>query len=298
MHTRSLSQADLPALQALLESEAEVNLFHLGGLREHGLANSVAAPQGRPWAVGAFRCGDMVGVMIAFRGTGGVYHSPGDEETLSVLADVVVDRASAGSLSLLSGHASQIGPLLPLVGEAGIGQGDACYFRTLYSQDLILPGGLDGFGEPRRAGDADMDRLIDFYEIGFYSLAHLPTREAWRNRLVEQLAFRTLYIIEDLEGAVVSAALSSAECSRGAMLGGVATRVAYRGLGLSSRCVGALCAYLFRRGMSSTSLFYLKDNTPAARVYDKLGFAQAGEWLLVPLGMGASFAPLLGLRPR
>src|SRR5262245_30427272 len=139
MRTRPLNQADLSALQALLMREPEHNLFHLGGLREHGLAASITAPQGRPWAVGAFRESTLAGVMMALRGTGGIYHTPGDGETLDALARVVVNRASAGSLSLLSGHASQIEPLLPLVHEAGVGQGDRCWFRTLYPSDFVLP---------------------------------------------------------------------------------------------------------------------------------------------------------------
>jgi len=138
-----------------------------------------------------------------------------------------------------------------------------------------------------------MERLVDFYETGFYTLAHLPTRAAWRNRLTEQLAFRTLFLVEDGGGRVVSAGLSGAEGGGAAMLGGVATLGEYRGRGLSALCVGALCAYLASKGFRTVSLFYLKDNAPAGRVYDKLGFEQAGEWLLVPLGLGASFVPLL-----
>jgi predicted GNAT family acetyltransferase len=138
-----------------------------------------------------------------------------------------------------------------------------------------------------------MERLIDFYETGFYSLAHLPTRAAWRNRLTEQLAFRTLFLVEDERGRVASAALSSAEGGGAAMLGGVATVAEYRGRGLSVLCVGALCEYLARKGLTTVALFYLKDNAPAGRVYDKLGFLQAGEWLLAPLGLGASLVPLL-----
>jgi predicted GNAT family acetyltransferase len=79
------------------------------------------------------------------------------------------------------------------------------------------------------------------------------------------------------------------------MLGGVATLTEYRGRGLSALCVAALCEHLARKGLTSICLFYLKDNTPAGRLYDKLGFLEAGEWLLVPLGLGASFLPLLKL---
>jgi RimJ/RimL family protein N-acetyltransferase len=297
MQIRSLSQEDAPALEGLLAREPTHNLFHLSALAEHGLAPA-HAPQGRPWAIGAFRNGDLAGVLMALRGTGSTFHQPGDAETLETLSEAVFDRAQSGALSLLSGHATQVGPLLPLVLEASIVQPDRCHFRTLYKGDLVMPDEVLGFGRPRRAGNADMERLIDFYEIGFYSLAHLPTRQAWRNRLSEQLAFRTLFIIEDAQGRVISAALSSAEGGGGAMIGGVATLDAYRGKGLSSLCVAALCDHLFNKGLDSISLFYLLDNTPAGRVYDKLGFRDAGEWLLAPLGLGASFGPLLALQPR
>src|SRR5437868_6525231 len=110
MQTRPLTPNDLPALEALLMGEPEHNLFHLGGLREHGLSDSISAPMGRPWAIGAFRGHDLAGVVMAMRGTGGLCHSPGDSETLSALAEAAQDRVSAGSLSLLSGHASQLEP--------------------------------------------------------------------------------------------------------------------------------------------------------------------------------------------
>jgi len=56
--------------------------------------------------------------------------------------------------------------------------------------------------------------------------------------------------------------------------------------------VGALCRHLFDAGIETVSLFYLKDNTPAGRVYEKLGFRPAGEWLLVPMGLGILFGSL------
>jgi RimJ/RimL family protein N-acetyltransferase len=297
MQLRSLSQEDIPALRALLLREPTHNLFHLSALAEHGLA-APHAPQGRPWAIGAFRERKLVGALVAMRGTGSIYHSPGDGETLQELAEAVFDKAQSGALSLLSGHASQVGPLLPLVTEADLGRADRCHFRTLYRDDLVMPPQVPGFGSPRPASDADIERLVDFYEIGFYSLAHLPTRQAWRNRLTEQLAFRTLFIVEDEQGSVASAALSSAESEGGAMLGGVATLNDYRGKGLSTLCVAALCAHLLDKSMPSISLFYLLDNTPAGRLYDRLGFRYAGEWLLAPLGMGASFGQLLSIKPR
>src|SRR5436190_8575461 len=200
MQTRGLTLDDSRALGALLMREPAHNLFHLSALVEHGLGD-VSAGLGQMWAIGAFR-GELVGLVAAFRGTGGIYHSPGDTETLQTLAEVVVSKGSEGKLSLLSGHASQIGPLLPLVQNVGVGHTDHCHFRTLFPGDMVQPRQVKGFGAPRLATKDDMERLIDFYEVGFYSLAHLPTRAAWRNRLTEQLALRTLFLIEDMTGAV------------------------------------------------------------------------------------------------
>jgi predicted GNAT family acetyltransferase len=274
-------------LEAFLMRAPEHNLFHLGALAEQGL--SAEPDQGHErsggWAVGVFRNGALLGVVMALRGTGGIYHSSSDSETLAAVARIVQRKVTGGSLSLLSGHASQLAPLLPLLNDAGVGIADQCYFRTLRREDLRLPDRVSSFGAPRLATSADMERLIDFYSTGFYSLARLPSPEAWRIRLSEQLAYRTLFVIEDRQGKVASAAMSSAEGGGAAMLGGVATLSEYRGKGLSAWCVGALCEHLFKAGLSSVALFYLQDNTPAARVYDKLGFAYAGEWLLVPLGL-------------
>lgn len=287
--TRRLTNADRPALEALLCREPRHNAFHLSALREFG----AESPGGETWAIGAYRDDELAGAAMALRGTGGIYHAPGDGEALAALAGAVTDQVMMGNLALLSGHASQIDPLLSLAGSLLYGHMDRCDFVTLRTGELQPPPGtVAGFGAPRHAAGGDMERLIDFYLHGFYSLARLPSRTAWRNRLSEQLAFRTLYFVEDESGAVASAALSSAEGGGAAMLGGVATLDAYRGRGLSALCVGALCDHLFRSGTGAVSLFYLQNNHAAARVYEKLGFRPAGEWLLAPVGAGFLFGNL------
>lgn len=281
MQTRTLNADDRPALEALLMHEPVYNLYHLGALAEQGLA---LPEQGRAWAIGVYRGDDLAGALVGLHGTGGVYFPAGDGPTLDALAEAVLDRAVSGSLNLLSGHSSQLDPLLQALRYGVLAQPDRCYFRMLSSEDLSLPGPVAGFSQPRLATEHDMEKLIDFYEIGFYSLARLPTRDAWRTRLSEQLAFRTLFLIEDEQNRVASAAQSSAEAGGAAMLGGVATLREYRGKGLSALCVGALCQHLFRATATTIALFYLKDNIAAGRVYDKLGFQPAGEWLLLPVG--------------
>jgi RimJ/RimL family protein N-acetyltransferase len=281
---RTLTGADQPVLEGFLMRAPTHNVFHLSALAEYGLSPTPET-YGAAWAVGVFRDVTLVGALVVQRGTGCIYHTPGDLDTLNALASAVRSKATSGPLSLLSGHASQMVPLLPLVQNVSASKPDLCYFRTLAPRDLTQQGErLQGFSSPRQAGQEDMERLIDFYELGFYSLARLPSRAAWRNRLTEQLALRTLYLVEDRRGRIASAALSSAESCGAAMLGGVATLPEYVGRGLSTLCVGALCAHLFNKGLASISLFYLQENHAAGRVYTKLGFQDAGEWLLTALG--------------
>ena len=59
-------------------------------------------------------------------------------EALDKLAESVRERVSRGALSLLSCHASQADPLLPLIAQTGIGRSDRCHFRTLYPVDLAM----------------------------------------------------------------------------------------------------------------------------------------------------------------
>lgn len=283
MQARHLTPSDQPALEALLLSQPNHNLFHLSALRESGLALPGSSEK-HAWATGIYRGGELAGGLVAFRGTGGIYHTPGDNEVLAALSNALLEMAARGVFTLLSGHETQINPILPLTADALLGPPDRCRFCLLLPGDLTSSMPAAGFSEPRMATAHDMERLIDFYMTGFYSLAHLPTREAWRDRLSEQLRHRTLFVIEDKIGRVASAALASAEGGNAAMLGGVATLTAYRGRGLSTLCVGALCRGLFERGTRSIALFYLLDNAPAAQLYNKLGFRPAGEWLLVPVG--------------
>jgi RimJ/RimL family protein N-acetyltransferase len=291
--SRPLSEEDRPALEALLMRAPWHNVFHLSALSEFGLS-SPADVGGSPWSVGTFEHGELVAAMVVLRGTGGICHTPDDRESLELLAQAVHDAVVRGRLALLSGHASQLDPFLPMVDPSVNGNLDRCHFRMLRRDDLITPppAPQPGLREPRLATGDDMERLIDFYQRGFYSLARLPSRAAWRNRLAEQLAFRTLFLIEDEQGRVVSAAQSSAEGGTAAMLGGVATLDEYRDRGLSTLCVGALCRHLFDAGIQTISLFFLKDNASAGRVYEKLGFHPAGEWLLVPMGLGFLFGNL------
>src|SRR5688572_28422038 len=137
MNTRILTQADRSALEALLLRAPAHNVFHLSALAETGL--DAPEQHGGSWAIGAFResSSELAGALAVLRGTGGIYHTPGDTETLEALAGAVEAYGEKGILSLVSGHADQINPLLRLVHVVDSKVIDRCHFYTLQPHDLI-----------------------------------------------------------------------------------------------------------------------------------------------------------------
>ena len=272
---RPLTAADAPALDRLLARHPFAGAYARSYLQSAGLG---------PDGVTAWACpgaADSLGAALVGHDTIGwaVWDTP---EQAAALVPAIAELG----LTLLSGPQALVAPLAAVQPQPT--RGDHCPFVTLHPTALVTPSVAPAW-QPRQATLADLEVLIDFYIGGFYSLAYLPTRAAWATRLSEQLTHRTLYCITDPAGRVVSAALSSAETPSTALIGGVATLEAYRGQGLSTRCVAALCTALFATGRTGIGLFYLPANAPAAHVYAKLGFASAGAWWLERVGGRRSF---------
>jgi predicted GNAT family acetyltransferase len=79
-------------------------------------------------------------------------------------------------------------------------------------------------------------------------------------------------------GAILSTALTNAETTQLAMIGGVFTRPSARGHGLSQAVCSALCADLFASNLQPV-LYWGKP--AAGAVYRKLGFHPIGQWRAV-----------------
>jgi GNAT superfamily N-acetyltransferase len=270
---RTLHPVDGPVLDALLAGWALPAAYARSHLREHGLALDTVR------AIGCalppdHATGGLAAALVAHDGIGwALWREPTEAAALAAALPFV-------GPTLLSGPRVLVEPLLAYLPPDRVSGVDRCPFERLVPGNLRPPPAAAGPAPvARRATLGDMDPLIDFYMRGFYSLAHYPTRAAWRARLTSQITYRSLYLIEQ-DGMVVSAAQSSAETSAVAMIGGVATVAAYRNRGLSAICVHALCTALFAAGVREIGLFYMPANAPAARVYQKLGFRGDDEWWL------------------
>ncbi|HUS13971.1 MAG TPA: GNAT family N-acetyltransferase [Chloroflexia bacterium] len=269
---RRLTLADQSAVERLLAAWPLEGAYAYSHLQVDGLGPDGVRGYGCAAAEGSR---DFAAAILAHGGIAWALWRTPDE------ADALAGVVPRLGVDLLSGPKALVAPLVAQLPPGSADHGDHCPLQCI-TRGALLPAPA-GPAHARAASLADMERLIDFYIRGFYSLARLPTREAWRVRLTEQLVYRRLYLIEDDE-KILAAALSSAETPTAAMIGGVATLPSHRNQGLAGRCVHALCSGLFASGIQTIGLFYLPANTPAARVYTKLGFTHAGEWWLQHVG--------------
>lgn len=81
------------------------------------------------------------------------------------------------------------------------------------------------------------------------------------------------------QGRLLCAAGSTATCSNGAMIVGVATAVDSRGCGYASQAVSALVDSLHRNRKPFVCLFY--NNPKAASIYHKIGFEDVGDYTML-----------------
>ncbi len=275
---RLLSADDQPALTGLMGQAPAANLFQLSRLREYGLgARRRTQPIFNVW--GVEQDGQLVAEVSMFNGAVALYCT--DHAALPLLAVQVRQLRPEG----VSGIKAQVDSLLAALGPGACLSRDDCTFCWLDSPanaNIAVPNPT--LPAPRRAVLSDIEPLIDFYQHGFYTLTHLPSRDLWRQRLLDQLLKRDTFIMVE-RGRVIASAQCSAETADHAMLGGVATLPLRRGRGYAAACVGALCTHLFDKGKRRVCLFYLASNQPAARLYQRLGFTAGDQWVIARLGL-------------
>jgi len=113
--------------------------------------------------------------------------------------------------------------------------------------------------EPDRVREDELELLNKFYEE--------QHAEAWT-----PIQFKTgPYYCVKHQGKIISAAGVHMATPQIAQLGNIVTDEKWRGQGLGTACTSALASKLALKGRI-LSLFVRRDNTPAIRMYEKLGF--------------------------
>jgi hypothetical protein len=258
---RRLGEPDRAALKALLSQAPQVNLYLLGNLETNGFDQDFC----EFW--GDVSDGRVRGVVNRYMIGWTVYGEvEADWTGLGATVDahdVIAER--------LQDNPGGVPSFLPYLQR---------YMLASLTEDTLMElpsGGLQTQETPtgfivRRATIHDLPELVNFYA----DAADMTRSPAAIER---PLLDRRIWIA--LKGnEVVSAALTNAETSEMAMIGGVYTAPAWRGNRLSQAVCSALCTDLIADGRQPTLYWH---NPPAGRVYTKLGFRPIGKWRSVRL---------------
>lgn len=256
---RKLDEFDQPALEALLDTAPEHNLYARGNLNVLGLDAPFCEFFGE---VGAD--GQLVSVSNRYFGGWTIYG--------------LRDADWAGHVALMEAHPDSnrlqdnpggVGSVLPFLQRLQPASVDVETLMRLDDGALVAQPLPDGV-QVRRATLDDLPALVALYRDAG-DMSRTPTG-------VERPLRDTRVYLAEVEGQVAAAALTNAETAAQAMVGGVYTPPNWRGRGLAGAVCSALCAAL--QAEQKTPVLYWK-NPAAGAVYARMGFREIGVWRAV-----------------
>jgi predicted GNAT family acetyltransferase len=263
---RKLLEQDRKSVQTLLKQTPAMNLYMLGNLETLGFAADFCEFWGDFGADGTLRA-----VINHYMNGWALYGR--EDADWAALAAVLEDHP--GPTERLQDNPGGVPSLLPWLTRyrpAKVREQQLMHLEAAEFRPQPAPAGV----HVRQATWVDLDALIALYaEAG--QMRRAPAAVA------RPLRDTRLFLAEEA-GTPIAAALTNAETSDLAMIGGVYTPPAERGRGLSQAVCSALCRSLLDDG--KTPVLYW-DTPAAGAVYRKLGFMQTGTWRSVWLEIAA-----------
>ncbi len=102
--------------------------------------------------------------------------------------------------------------------------------------------------------------------------------EGFRQQVRQRVELGRSFVWFDEAGRLMFKVDISSQSRYGVQLSGVFTQPMYRGRGVASRAMQALCHHLFLRGWPRITLYVNEENHAAMRVYTRAGFAPHGDY--------------------
>lgn len=256
---RILAEADRSEVVALLRRDPEHNLYLLGNLDALGFDTNFCVFHGFFGAHGALQA-----VANRYFVNWGVFGTP--DADWQEVADFLDAQPNA---ERLQDNPGGIRSILPLLKRLEV--------DTVQVEELMRLAPLDFAPQP--APDDVMIRRATFNDADELAALYAYAGSMARSRAgIERPLRDATFLVAERDGAIVSSALTNAETSDLAMIGGVWTPPEHRGQGLARATVSALCQHLLNAG--KTPVLYW-DNPAAGKVYRTLGFRQIGTWRAV-----------------
>lgn len=257
---RPLTEADRAVTVRFLSSAPQSNLYMLGNLEKLGLSNPICEFWGD--IVEQAGATTMRAVLNRYMTGWTIY---GVSEADWAALGLILDQHPAGASRLQDnpGGVDSFLPYLQRYRAENIKIEEVMVLLSANFQPVASPAGV----VIRRGTLADLPQLVAFYA----NAEHLTRSPA----AVERPLRDTRLWLAEQTGEIVATALTNAETSQLAMIGGVYTPPAMRGRGLSQAVCSALCAELLAE-QKQPVLYW--DTPAAGAVYRKLGFRATGTW--------------------
>ncbi len=268
-----LDKTDQERLMAYLRQEPEFNLFLIGDIENYGLKTDFMD-------VMAFeKDNEFDSILLRYHHSYLPYSLKPDFDPNPLLAAL-----KTPNLHILSGKKSVLDRLRPSL--EGFKWRDT-YLMRLQPEDLVLSEDWTGNNGSRplpenvsmtMAESADAPAIVDFL-AGIAEFSRPGSRQEQRSELETALSKGSShYYLFWHQGSIIATAGTSAENSLSAMVVAVATHPDWRGLGLASRLLAKMAHDLLPRRFQYLCLFY--DNPDAGRIYRRLGYKDAGQWVM------------------
>lgn len=234
------------------------------------------------------RDGSGLAAVAVVYNIGSLFFHARDVEAVSGMAEHIVSVGKAPFF--VEGPRSHV--------ECLLAELDAIYApqpHPMLSERLVLRGevnpGIDTSGtRPSRVEDLEtllaMGRAMHREMFG----AEGTDEDSFRHLLRLQIEAGGAYLREE-SGRILCKAEGTMARPYAALIGGVYTQPAARGLGHATSCVAALCRHLLRQ-VETVVLTAEPDNPAAYSMYMRIGFTRAADWMV------ASFQEPVGTREQ
>ncbi|MEJ2207830.1 MAG: GNAT family N-acetyltransferase [Anaerolineae bacterium] len=278
-----LEPGDEAALERFLLPRVDSSMFLLGNMRAVGLRDESGTYQGT--YVAAWLGGQIAGVAAHYWNGNLVLQAPMDLEPLCR----AVLQASGRPLRGLVGPAGQVEAArraLELAAEA-IQLDEEEHLYSLALDEIQVPPALaSGRLRGRRIEARDVE-TVTAWRVGFSveSLGDKESPRLWeacRAAVQRGLAEGRIWILEDEGQAVATTAFNTA-IREAVQVGGVWTPPELRCRGYGRAAVAASLLAARAEGATRGVLFTGKENVPAQRAYEALGFRRVGDYRLLLL---------------
>ena len=260
----TLHEKDREAILDYVSAEPEMNLFFIGDVENYGVESEtvnlyVNIVDGK-WDCLLLRFHEFY-----------LLYSQNEEYSAEAVAEFLRDR----DVDCISGKTSLLKKIAPFYPQWKLES-------TYMTRCDVINGDLEvgDCGKVRRLTADDVENTIDLImQIDEFAEHQRGRREKSCRELEEELKAGCIAVGAFEDGKMVSTARTSASNSESAMITGVATLKEYRGKGLATETVTALCREAFGEGKKFLCLFY--DNPAAGRIYNRIGFRETGQYAML-----------------